>query len=189
MITQKSEEEIIGLISNEKYIELIPLNAGTANVMSFLNALSRTKSEKDIDDLFECTEGQAFEQLVNATQWPIDTKITMNNIETLKAMIIWDELICKREKQLNVIRDGLAYVEFLPLLRSHSELLSEYFLGDDKKNYSPVDDRGYPMGKRCVRSTKKSIGVFETVHRGKRFTNLDIFPEIFDRSQFHLFFK
>ena len=41
--------------------------------------LSRTKSEKDIDDLFECTEGQAFEQVVNATQWPIDKKITMNN--------------------------------------------------------------------------------------------------------------
>ena len=47
-------------------------------------------------------------------------------------MINWDELICKREKQLNVIRDGLAYVELLPLLRSYSELLSEYFLGSDK---------------------------------------------------------
>ena len=90
MITQKSEEEIVGLISKEKYTELIPLNAGTANVISFLNVLSRSKSEKDIDDLFECTEGQAFEQVVNATQWPIDKKITMNNIEALKAMIIWD---------------------------------------------------------------------------------------------------
>ena len=134
------------MISKGKYTELIPLNAGTANVISFLNALSRSKFEKDIDDLFECTEGQAFEQVVNSTQWPIDTIITVNNIETLKAMIIWDELICKREKQLNAIRDGLAYVEFLPLLRSHSELLSEYFLGSDKKNYSTVDDRDYPMG-------------------------------------------
>ena len=48
MITRKSEEEIVGLILKEKYTELIPLNAGTANVISFLNALSRTKSEKDI---------------------------------------------------------------------------------------------------------------------------------------------
>ena len=117
VITQKSEEEIVGLISKEKYTELISLNAGTANIISFLNVLSRTKSEKDINDLLECTEGQAFEQVVNATQWPIDTKITVNNIETLKAMIIWNELICKREKQLNAIRDGLDYVEFLPLLR------------------------------------------------------------------------
>ena len=124
MITQKSEEEIVGLISKEKYTELIPLNAGTANVISFLNTLSRTKSETDIDDLFECTEGQAFEQVVNATQWPMDAKVTMNDIEALKAMIIWDELICKQEKQLNAIRDGLAYVELLPLLRSYSELLS-----------------------------------------------------------------
>ena len=115
MITQKSEEEIVGLISKEKCTELIPLNAGTADVISFLNVLSRTKSEKDIDDLFECTEGQAFEQVVNATQWPIDKKITTNNIGALKAMIIWDEVICKREKQLNAITDGLAYVEFLLL--------------------------------------------------------------------------
>ena len=93
MITQKSEEEIVGLISKEKYAELISLNAGTANVISFLNALTRTKSETDIDELFKCTEGQAFEQVVNVTQWPIDTKITMNNIEALKSMII----ICKRE--------------------------------------------------------------------------------------------
>ena len=62
--------------------------------------------------------------MVNATQWPIDTKITMNDIEALKAMIIWDELICKREKQLDAIRDGFAYVELLPLLRSYSDLLS-----------------------------------------------------------------
>ena len=53
MIAQKSEEEIVGLISKEKFAELIPLNAGNANVISFLNALSRTKSETDIDDLFE----------------------------------------------------------------------------------------------------------------------------------------
>ena len=70
---------------------------------NFLNALSRIKSETDIDDLFECTEGQTFKQVVNATQWPVDAKITMNNIEALKAMIIWIELICKREKQINAI--------------------------------------------------------------------------------------
>ena len=79
------------MISKEKYTELIPVNAGTANVIIFLNACLGPNLKKDIDDLFECTEGQAFEQVVNATQWPIDTKITMNNIETLKAMIICDE--------------------------------------------------------------------------------------------------
>ena len=71
--------------------------------------------------------------MVNATQWLIDTKITMNNVKALKAMIIWNELICKGEKQLNAIRDRLVYVELMPLLMSYSELLSEYFLGSDKK--------------------------------------------------------
>ena len=49
------------------------------------------------------------------------------------------------------------YAEFLPLLRSYSELLSEYFLGSDKKNYSRVDNRAYPMENRCVRSTNKAL--------------------------------
>ena len=57
----------------------------------------------------------------------------MANIESLKAMIIWNELICKQEKQLNATKNGFAYVELLPLLRSYSELLSEYFLGSHKK--------------------------------------------------------
>ena len=61
MITQNSEEEIIGLISKEKYTELIPLNWETANFINFLNALSRTKSETDIDDLFKFMEEQAIE--------------------------------------------------------------------------------------------------------------------------------
>ena len=72
----------------EKYTELIPINAGTANVISFLNTLTRKKSETDINDLFECKEGQAFEQVVDATQRLIHTKITMPNIEALKSKII-----------------------------------------------------------------------------------------------------
>ena len=81
----------------------------------------------------------------------------MNNIDVLKSMIVQDELLCKREKQLNARRDRLAYVELLPLLRSYSELLSEYFLGSDKKNYSTVDKIGYPMGNQCLKSTKKAL--------------------------------
>ena len=50
-----------------------------------------------------------------------------------------------------------------------------------KLQHSWADDRGYPMENRCGRWTKKSIGVSGTVHRGKRFTNLDIFPEFFDK--------
>ena len=64
MITQNSEEEIVKLMSKEKYTELIPLNTETANVIRFLNTLSRRKSETDIDYLFEYTGGQAFEQVV-----------------------------------------------------------------------------------------------------------------------------
>ena len=131
MIAEKPEEEIVALISKNVYGKLIPLNAGTATVLGFLNSLSKVKSESDINQLFDSTEGQAYEQVVNSSQWPIDTKITLANLEALKAMVIWEELVVKREKQIIAIREGLSYVELLPVIKKHPLLLSEYFVGTD----------------------------------------------------------
>lgn len=162
----------------EKYTELISVNAGIANVISFLNALSRKKSETDIDDLFECTEGQAFEQVFNATQRLIDTKITMPNIEALKSKIIWDELICNRGKQLNALREGLPYVE----------LISEYFLESENKITAQLMMEIIQWETDVLNQQKKHWS-FKTIYRRKRFTNIDIFSEIFVRPQLYLFFK
>ena len=131
MIAQKTEEEVVSLISKSLYDQLIPLNAGTATVLGFLNVLSKVQSEEDINQLFDSTEGQAYEQVVNSSQWPIDTRITLANMEALKAMVIWEELVVKREKQITAIREGLAYVELLPLIKKYPLLLSEYFIGTD----------------------------------------------------------
>ena len=129
MIAQKSEEEVVALISTCDYNQLIPLNAGTATVLSFLKLLTSVQSDSDIDNLFDSTEGQAYEQVVNSSQWPIDTKICLANVEALKSMVIWEELVVKREKQISAIREGLAYTELLPLIKKYSLLLSEYFIG------------------------------------------------------------
>ena len=43
MITQKLEEEIIGLISKGKYTELIALNAGTTNVTKFSECIVKNQ--------------------------------------------------------------------------------------------------------------------------------------------------
>ena len=134
VLSQKAEDEIAAIISESDYLSLIPLNAGTAVVISFLKELSNINTNAELDYLFDVNaEGPAYEQIVNSTQWPIDTKITLENIETLKAMIVWEELVIKREKQLNAIREGLSFIGVLPLIKTYPTLLSEYFVASERK--------------------------------------------------------
>ena len=83
MICGKFGDEVIALLATENLKDLLPLNAVTAHLISFLNGLSNCRSSKDIDCLFDCTEGQAYEQVLNSTQRPISTKVTTENLEAL----------------------------------------------------------------------------------------------------------
>ena len=134
ILSQKAEDEIGSIISESDYLSLIPLNAGTAIVISFLKELSCVKTNSDLDNLFDANaEGPAYEQIVNSSQWPIETKITLENIETLKSIIIWEELVIKREKQLYAIREGLSFIGVLPLIKSYPMFLAEYFVASETK--------------------------------------------------------
>ena len=134
ILTEKSEDEVMSIVSTCDYVSLIPLNAGTAVVITFLKMLSEAKSDKEINDIFDVqTDGPAYEQVVNSSQWPIETRITMANLETLKSMIVWEELVLKREKQLSALREGLAYIGVLPLMITYPLLLSEYFIATSEK--------------------------------------------------------
>ena len=85
MIAGKDENYIEAEVSTEKFTESIPLNAASFVVINFLKALDEVKEDKDIDQIFnERAEGPAYEQIVNSTQWPLDSKITTKNLETLK---------------------------------------------------------------------------------------------------------
>eukprot|EP00794_Sanderia_malayensis_P016414 gene16414-18049_t len=49
---------------------------------------------------------QLFKMLVtNSSHWPVDTKIYMRNLETLKSMLAWEEVVENREKQLNAMKN------------------------------------------------------------------------------------
>ena len=51
----------------------------------------------------------------------------MSNVETLKSMLVWEELIARREKQIKSVREGLDFVGFLPFLQMHPAMISPYF--------------------------------------------------------------
>jgi len=137
-LTGQTEEEIVSLLSREEYRHLIPLNAGTANVLGFLDGLVKCKTDAQINELFDASEGPAYEQIVNSSQWPVTTKINMTNIEALKSMVVWEELVVKREKQLNALKQGLEYVGLLQSIQAHPMLLMEYFVPNNEGELTPA---------------------------------------------------
>jgi len=46
----------------------------------------------------------------------------------MKSMVVWEELVVKREKQLNALKQGLEYVGLLQSIQAHPMLLMEYFV-------------------------------------------------------------
>ena len=108
VLSGRCEEEITAIIATESFEKTIPLNAGTSKLLSFLKAIGKVSSDDEINQLFdESAEGPAYEQVVNSSQWPIDTKYTMSNLEALKSLLVWEELFEKKERQIKAIREGL----------------------------------------------------------------------------------
>ena len=128
LIAGKVDDEIIALISRQSFKDSIPLNAGTNNLLSLLNALESVSSKEEIDQLLEnSADSPAYEQIINSSQWPIDCVLSMSSVETLKSMLIWEELVDRREKQIKSVREGLDFVGFLPFLQMYPEMISPYF--------------------------------------------------------------
>uniref|UniRef100_A0A7M5XI47 HECT domain-containing protein n=1 Tax=Clytia hemisphaerica TaxID=252671 RepID=A0A7M5XI47_9CNID len=132
MLLDKSDDEIAACLF-ESYENLIPLNAGSSTVIQFLNKLSICKSNDEIQAILDSAEGPAFEQIINSSQWDINVEVNINNIETLKSIILWEELVTKREKQIKAMREGMEILGFLPFLQNYEYLLREFFVGNTKE--------------------------------------------------------
>ena len=106
-------------------------------MISFLNDLCNCASDDDSNALLDSAESPAYEQIINSSQWPINTKINMVSIETLKAMIIWEEFVLRREKQINALKEGLDLIGLYTDIRSYPDFMMEYFV-PVKKELSPL---------------------------------------------------
>ena len=94
-----------------------------------MKALGKVSSDDEINQLFdESAEGPAYEQVVNSSQWPIDTKYTMSNLEALKSLLVWEKLFEKRERQIMAIREGLEFIGLLPFICLYPDLTSAFFI-------------------------------------------------------------
>ena len=93
------------------YQLLIPLNSGTSILKLFLQKWENASSNKELESMFDCEEGPAFEQILNLSQWDIHNTVTMENRNLLISMLVFEELVGKREKEIKALREGLKTVQ------------------------------------------------------------------------------
>lgn len=77
-------------------------------------------------------EGPAFEQLVNSSQWDASLTVTMHNRETLLSMLIFEELVLKRERQFKAIHEGLKYLNLMDIVKRNFNIFKLSFVSEDK---------------------------------------------------------
>ena len=128
VMCEQSEEEISILLATD----VIPLSAATGNLLQFINKITECANDQDLNDVFIMEEGPAFEQLVNSSQWDASLSVTMNNRETLLSMLIFEELVLKRERQLKAIREGLKYLNLLEIVKRNYMLFKSSFVSEEK---------------------------------------------------------
>lgn len=126
LLLEKADEEVATHLTPE----LIPLNAGTANLVQFIDGISKCDTDGAIENMFNSEEGPAFEQIVNGSQWDILTRVTIANKETLLSMLIFEELVSKREKQMKAFREGFKLLHLFEIVKRNEKLFEAVFLAN-----------------------------------------------------------
>ena len=111
----------------------IPLTAATSILHQFVKAVQNAESDDEIEKIFDQEEGPAFDQLIHGSQWNLATKISISNRETLLHLLIYDELVTKREKQLKGIREGLKVMNLFNLVTRYKQCFRATFVASDRK--------------------------------------------------------
>ena len=99
--------------------DLIPLNASTQGIISFITKLDAALSQSEIDEIID-----EYEQTLNCSQWDPTVKVTISNKHHLVTELIFDELVRKITAQIKSIRQGLSTIAIL----GHLEIAQEMFV-------------------------------------------------------------
>ena len=102
-----------GGTSGQISVDDIPLTSATGCTVNFIKSLESCSSNKMISELFDTADGPAFEQIVGLSDWDQNEDITINNKAILADMLVYEELVQRRGKKINAMREGLAVLKYL----------------------------------------------------------------------------
>jgi len=101
------EQHLMTLINKS----LLPQNASSSNLLDFIESLDEVNIKEDLDSLVD-----KYIKVINCSRWDPTKEITLKNRDVLLAQLPYEELVYKRQAQLQAIRDGLNNVGYFHLL-------------------------------------------------------------------------
>ena len=126
-LLKEPEEKLLTMLKASD----IPLNAGTAMLHTFISKIDAAETENEIIEIFNSEEGPAYEQIVNSSQWDITVSVSTKNRNQLLQMLIYDEVVVKREKQIKAIREGLNIGKLFAFVKSNSDEFFNAFVSTE----------------------------------------------------------
>ena len=113
----------------------IPENAGTENLLNFIDDLDNCLSKVELDQIVDKVENL---ERVNSCQWLPTDEINISNKLLLISELIHEEVVRKRLPQLNAIKKGLEEVKLLKLFFNNKEVAKTFLKGSSCQNYKQV---------------------------------------------------
>ena len=103
-------------------------NAGKFVLKPFSKKVDGANTNEELDPLFRSEEGSAFEQIVNLSPWDMHTPISTENKTLLMSMLVYEELITKRDRQIKGLWEGLKELQMYRIVKSNTEMFRSYFV-------------------------------------------------------------
>ena len=123
-LVQSNEDVVCSQLS----VNDIPLNAATSILKLFLKKVDDANTNEELHLLFRSEKSSAFEQIVNLSPWDMHTPISIENKTLLMSMLVYEELITNRDRQIKGLQEGLKELEMYDIIKSNTEMFRTYFV-------------------------------------------------------------
>ena len=118
-------EQIMAMINKE----MIPKHAGSASLLNLIDALDSAENQKDLDVHID-----KYIEIINCSKWDPAKVITLENKGVLIGELLYDELVRKRQSQIQSIREGMQAVGLLPYICNNPDICKQIFVAQTIMN-------------------------------------------------------
>eukprot|EP00794_Sanderia_malayensis_P014728 gene14728-16262_t len=98
--------------SGDILLEDIPVTRATGCLINFIKSLQQCETKEAINELFDTSDGPAFEQIISSSDWDPQEDVTVGNKNILIDMLLHEETINRRGRTVVAMREGLFFMQF-----------------------------------------------------------------------------
>jgi len=148
-------EHIMGIINKD----MIPRHAGSVNLLNLIDALDSAENQEDLDRSVD-----THIEIINCSRWDPAKNITLENKGVLIGELLYDELVRKRQSQIQSIREGMQAVGLLAYITNNPDICKQIFVAQKSMNldsFTAVLENDELAGEEYV--NKQAYGFFQSL--------------------------